>query len=361
MAGDALTIQIADGDRTQRAARARALAKAGFTVVQSGDTRRALAQLRRERPLVAIASLELQPEGGAALREQARAIPLTAQIPFILLRADNSTPAPGVRSGSMHDRILVEPVSDADLVRNVEEVIDGLVHGGPPAPPQPDLFRLEVHDLKAPLGNIVSLSELMLGEPLDPRQREEFLASIAANAQSMLKLVMNLLNVAALESGRLSIRPEQVGLHELMQAAVQQIAWLVRRKGVKVENRIPPDMPTLEGDHELLVRVLVNLLDNALQHGKSADPIEVGAERESEGVRIDVKDRGPGVPEPYRARIFDEFFKLNVGGPRSTGLGLTYCKLVAEAHGGRIWMTPREGGGSCFSLYLPLRPPQRMR
>jgi len=355
---DALTIQIAGANRARRAAHARALVQAGYRVVQSGDLRRALAQLRRERPIISVACSELPPQGGAALRDRAREHPLTAQIPFILVRADSSPPALPAKGGTLHDRVLVEPLSAAGLVRHVHEVLHALVHGAPPATAQPDLLRLEVHDLKAPLGNIVSLSELMLTEPLDPKQREEFLASIAANAQSMLKLVMNLLNVAALESGRLSIRPEPAGLHELMQAALQQIAWLVRRKGAKVENRIPPDVPTLECDRELLVRVLVNLLDNAVQHSKAGESIEVSAETEADGVRIDVKDRGPGVPEAFRTRVFEEFFRLGAGGPRSTGLGLTYCRLVTEAHGGRIWVAPRQGGGSCFSVFLPLRVPQ---
>jgi signal transduction histidine kinase len=113
----------------------------------------------------------------------------------------------------------------------------------------------------------------------------------------------------------------------------------------------------LEGDRDLLVRVLVNLLDNAILHNKGNHAIEVSAETESDGVRIDVKDRGPGVPEEFRLRIFEEYFRLNAGGPRSTGLGLTYCKLVTEAHGGRIWVTPRDKGGSCFSVYLPLNRP----
>jgi K+-sensing histidine kinase KdpD len=257
--------------------------------------------------------------------------------------------------------VLVEPVPLDSLVASAGDTIHSLVpRPDGPAPPL-HLIQLGVHDLKTPLGNIINLCEVMLAEELERRQQNEFLSSIAANAQAMLKLVMNLLNVAALEAGRLPLRLELVAMHEVVQAALHQIMWLVQRKRVRVSNRVPADLPLPRADWELLVRVFVNLLDNALQHSPDEDEIAAQGEVEGQGVRIDVLDRGPGVPETFRERIFDEFFRVDADRAmsRSTGLGLTFCRLVTEAHGGRIWVSAREGGGSRFSLYLPLRPPER--
>jgi signal transduction histidine kinase len=125
---------------------------------------------------------------------------------------------------------------------------------------------------------------------------------------------------------------------------------------------MPADLPAVWGDAEILRRVLVNLLDNALKFTPAGGQVMIQlapdlqtGDDDSAGVLCSIEDNGPGIPGPYRTQIFDRFVRINVGGGqvRGTGLGLTFCKLAIEAHGGRIWVADAEHGGSRFVFTLP--------
>jgi two-component system sensor histidine kinase KdpD len=129
----------------------------------------------------------------------------------------------------------------------------------------------------------------------------------------------------------------------------------VRLRDHPVHVRLPPDLPLVPLDAVLIEQVLVNLLENAVKYTPSGTPIEISAVAESNVVRVEVADRGPGLPVGEELRVFDKFYRAPETVARSgIGLGLTICRGIITAHGGRIWAENRPGGGAAFRFTLPL-------
>jgi signal transduction histidine kinase len=351
------TILLVDSQAARRKALGRLLSVAGFRVVQASGTRGVPAQVRRFAPGLIIAR-----PGKSPARDLAWRLPLLERgrgmVPrvWVLVPAAASSAVRPFLAPT--DQVSPPPSEPEALVARARALLKGGEALLTRADARDRLLQMEVHDLKTPLGNIVNLCDLLLGGDVEEERRKEFLTAISDNAKAMLKLVMNLLNVAALESGWLVPHREPLQPADLVQGAESQIGWLLRRRRAQLELRVPPGLPTVSGDRDLLVRLLVNLLDNAVQHGGENSRLAVEARAEGEGLRFDVLDRGPGVREELRERIFDPFFRLGPGEGMtySTGLGLAFCRLVADTHGGRIWVEEREGGGSRFSVWLPAEP-----
>ena len=209
------------------------------------------------------------------------------------------------------------------------------------------------HDLRSPLTAIRTASE-GLDNPsvqLDARERDELFETIRIEVQRLERLVENLLDLSRLEAGPARRTPELWTVDALLASALEQLG----PEADRVETDIADDVGLVRVDGPQLHRVLVNLLENALKFSSPTDPVKVSV-READG-RIDVRvrDRGPGVPEADRERIFDAFERGSNAGPGS-GLGLAIARGFAEANGGRVWVEPgREPtGGSTFVLELPV-------
>jgi len=224
-----------------------------------------------------------------------------------------------------------------------------------------DLTQMIVHDLRSPLGSIIgSLNVLAETEFDDPDVA--ILVSVAlTGSQRMLDLVNSLLDIAALEAGRLPLTRDAHDPAKLVGGAVERIQPLARSDSVGIEVIARPDAPPVDVDADLVVRVLVNLLDNALKFAPRGSVVRLEvAPVEENGrahfVRFTVHDQGPGVPLEERTRIFEKFSQVkgHQGRRRGSGLGLTFCKLVVEAHGGDIWAEEPPDGGSRFVLTLPV-------
>jgi signal transduction histidine kinase len=142
-----------------------------------------------------------------------------------------------------------------------------------------------------------------------------------------------------------------------VQTGRERVQAIAARQGVTVSVNVPPGLPWADADDDVILRVLVNLLDNAIQFSPADAAVQVSVVW-SQGQRMaecHVADRGPGIPPEYRERIFVKFFQMP--GPRrqrGTGLGLPFSKLAVEAHGGRIWVEDNPGGGSVFVFTLPV-------
>jgi two-component system sensor histidine kinase KdpD len=211
------------------------------------------------------------------------------------------------------------------------------------------------HDLRTPLGVITGATSTLLQDErfLDPEARRELLESAHEEAERLNRLVGNLLDMTRVASGALRPKKEWHPLDEIVGVALNRLEE--RLNGREVEVDLPADLPPLPIDAVLIEQVLINLLENALKYTPRGSPIAISAEREGSGVRIDVADRGPGVPERERSLIFEKFYRskpdVSDGG---AGLGLAICCGVVEAHGGKIWVEAREGGGARFRFWLPL-------
>ncbi|MFV9503636.1 MAG: GAF domain-containing protein [Oscillochloridaceae bacterium umkhey_bin13] len=241
-----------------------------------------------------------------------------------------------------------------------------------------DYTGMLVHDLRAPLTAIMNgilMVQRGLGGPISPEQRE-LLGIAHQGSQSMLEMVNTLLDIARLEQGHMQLERGPVSPYTLVEQTIERLRASAQGQRVALEQMLEANLPTFEADHEKLVRVLQNLLDNAIKFSPSGAVVTLGgmlAQLGASGVarlpqsdlRLPplqpgewmifwVRDHGPGIPPQYHARIFEKFGQVGSGRKvRGTGLGLTFCKLAVEAHGGQIWLQSIEGTGSTFALALP--------
>jgi two-component system sensor histidine kinase KdpD len=212
------------------------------------------------------------------------------------------------------------------------------------------------HDLKTPLAAITgaasSLIEDTAGECRDLAQ------TIAEEADRLNRLIRNLLDMTRLEAGAVQVRKEWHALEEIVGAALTRLDD--RLQGHPVTTDIPADLPLVPLDSVLIEQVLVNLLENALKYTPAGSPFDISASITDHYVTVRVADRGPGIPPGDEERIFDKFYRARPNGGGGVGLGLTVCRGIVEAHGGKIWAQNRDGGGAAFQFTLPLegKPPE---
>jgi two-component system sensor histidine kinase KdpD len=209
------------------------------------------------------------------------------------------------------------------------------------------------HDLRTPLavikGTVTALIDGM--GRLAPERVRGSLETINAEATRLNRTVRNLLDVTSLEAGALRVRKEWQPLEEVIGVALNRLEEQLEDHPVQV--RIEPEAALAPFDATLLEHVLVNLVENATKHAPGATPIEIHARRAASDVEITVSDRGRGVPEDETEAIFEKFRRANSSVP-GMGLGLTICRGIVLAHGGRIRCRNRDGGGAAFEFSLPL-------
>ena len=218
-----------------------------------------------------------------------------------------------------------------------------------------ELTAFIMHDLKSPLSTVMALAELTeTAEEIDPDQVREDAVETRAAAERMHRMVMDLLDIQLAGEGRLEAERELVDGRDLLEDVRR--ATHVRAPGLII-GRVHNGLQVLV-DRSLMFRLLVNLVDNCVKYGPKDGKIILEAMSESDGsVRISVQDEGPGVPVELREQIFDRYAQLERGTVRrvadSRGLGLRFCRVVAEAHGGRIWVEDAQPNGARFCLSLP--------
>ena len=229
-----------------------------------------------------------------------------------------------------------------------------------------ELSSMIVHDLRNPLTSISSslsmLQDMLSETEIDFEAVAEVIQISQNSAENVLNLVQSLLDVARLEQNTLTLEYEERSLNETIDRAFASVLGLAMGTRVAMTTHIPADLPLVWIDAEKIRRVLINILDNALRHTPCDGQICVGAafNAAENNVTVCVEDSGPGIPLEERTRIFDKFIQLDqraLRGHEGTGLGLTFCKLAVEAHGGRIWVQEGETGGASFCFTLPTVPP----
>jgi two-component system sensor histidine kinase KdpD len=215
------------------------------------------------------------------------------------------------------------------------------------------------HDLRTPLASIKAAASSLLQEDVqwDEETKRSFARSIEREADRLNRLVSNLLDMSRIEDGALKPEKEFYMIPELIQDVLGRLQPLLH--GRIVQTQVATDLPPVELDYMQIDQVLTNLIENAVRYTPKDSPIEVSAHCEGAQIVISVADRGPGIPSGDLDRVFDKFYRVidgkhTTGHPTGSGLGLAVCKGLVEAHGGRIWAEPREGGGVVFSVSLPM-------
>ncbi len=210
------------------------------------------------------------------------------------------------------------------------------------------------HDLRTPLATITGAASGLLENKgtLDSDTRQELAKAICEEAHRLDRLVKNLLEMMRLEAGAVQLKKEWHPFEEIVGAALSRMED--RLAAHLVETHFPPALPLVHLDAVLIELVLMNLLDNALKYAPPSTPINLCASVSNQILFFEIADRGPGVPPHDEERIFDKFYRAGRTGEGGVGLGLTICRGIIDAHGGRIWAENRPGGGAVLRFTLPL-------
>lgn len=254
----------------------------------------------------------------------------------------------GLVISELTSRIREKTIRDLERERNIELMKEK-------EKLQTALLSSISHDLRTPLvsitGALSSLSQDV--SSFDPEARKDLIDAAYEETVRFNRLVGNLLDMARVEAGALRVHSKLCDLRDLIGSALHQLDDRLEKRQVQI--LIPKEMPEIPADFTLLMRVFVNLIDNAVKYSPSDSPIRVSAKLAGDWVRIGVKDEGFGVPKEDLKRIFGKFYRAVK--PRQitgTGLGLSICKGIVEAHGGEIWAENNPDKGATFVVSLPL-------
>jgi len=211
------------------------------------------------------------------------------------------------------------------------------------------------HDLKTPLATMIAAGAALIGRTgeIEPKAADEILRSVVSEGERLSRLIHNLLSVTRLESANVELRRTPESVDDIVLSAVER--FNDRSRKVPIVSDIAADLPLISAEPVLLEQVLVNLLENATRYGGSDPTIAVYARAAEGSVLVQVEDNGPGILEHEREKVFEKFYRGQQA-PKSdggVGLGLTICRSIIRAHGGKIGVREREGGGTLVEFTVP--------
>jgi signal transduction histidine kinase len=220
-----------------------------------------------------------------------------------------------------------------------------------------DLISMIVHDMKSPLSGIMGSLDYLAKIPPGAKEYTGIISVAKNSANNLLNLITNLLDISRMEEGKLSLNLESEKIGQLLAPITDQFKLLSKSEDKEFHIEFEQDLPQVRVDRNIITRVIVNLLTNALHHTISGGKIWLKTKKIDEKLQLCIADDGVGIPEEYRERIFEKFVQVERKRARlrtGTGLGLTFCKMAIELHGGKIWVESKPEKGSAFMFTLPV-------
>ncbi len=208
------------------------------------------------------------------------------------------------------------------------------------------------HDLRTPLAAIIGAASSLQTQrdKLALTEQDRLLGSITSEATYLSSVTENTLQLVRLASTNQALRRDWEAMEEIVGAVLARVRQ--RDPGRRIRSSVPEGLPLVKADPVLLAQLIANLLENALKYSEGA--VDLVVQVQASEMRVAVKDRGEGIPEAEQATIFEPYARGDRAGPRGAGLGLAVCRAIAQAHGGRLVLRQRTGGGSSFVLSLPV-------
>ena len=375
------TILIADDDADLRLLirETLALSNPSYCFLEARDGQSALEIARQEKPDIVLLDIVMPKMDGLELCRILKSDPATRFIPVIFLTAlkDSEEKIKGVDVGG--DDFVVKPFMPLELTLRVRSLLrikqlhDEVnqhyselqqAHGELQRLGQwkDDLTHMIIHDMRTPLASTQLGLQFVLQETLDlPEPYRSTLELAYSSISQLTKMVNNLLDISRLEQGKLTLSKQPFALRAVVEERVRELEPLARADDKTFKVDIPDEFPMIRADREIVSRILGNLLDNALHHSTQESEISVVAKAVADGdaVQVIVHNEGKTIPAEYHDVIFEKFRQVDESGARNgsgVGLGLAFCKMAVEAHGGRIWVESEPGWGASLCFTLPLEP-----
>lgn len=353
------------------------LAALGCEILHATDGPGALARATQDRPDLCILDVSMpagdlgvdERETGFEVCRRLKRDPRTARIPVIFVSALND---PGDRIKAIEsggDDFLLKPHNRHVLGARVRSLLklkaatdaleESLRRLREVQKARDDLTRMVVHDLKTPLTSMLATLEMLRDGDFGalPERAARALSDVEGKSEDLLALIQDLLDVSRVAEQPLTLHPEPIAPAALVAELAFDWSLRFRQEQTDEQMAVADDAPVFQADKALLKRVLSNLIQNAITHAPTPIALTVAARRDGAGILFTVTDTGPGIPAEYQETIFQQFAQIavpNAPRVRSSGLGLAFCRVAVESHGGRIWVRSEEGAGSSFHIWLPV-------
>jgi len=219
-----------------------------------------------------------------------------------------------------------------------------------------DVIALVSHEMRTPLTAIQGMTELLANYDMDPARRKEISSAINGEVKRLTCMITEYLDITRLESGATALRKTPAKVEALLRRIALLLEPVAERRGIRLVVALPPGLPAVFSDVDLLGRAVENLVSNAIKYSPDGTEVSIGAAANQDGIAISVADQGYGIPEQDLARVFEKFYRV----PRvedadvpGTGLGLAFVREIAELHGGTVSVTSVVNKGSTFTLRIP--------
>jgi two-component system sensor histidine kinase/response regulator len=369
--GPAQTVLVVDDNEANRALARSTLEDEGYRVVLAGDGRAALAAFEETALDCVLLDVRMPDIDGFTACERIRALPQGGETPIIFLTAlrDVDTFDRALAVGG--DDFLTKPVRPAELVVRVQAALklrqmraELRDHYELLKSQRDDLLRLQlqkerltaflVHDLKNPVSSMDLHAQILLRDPSLSESSRSSATHIRHEARQLGRMILNLLDLSKGDEGKLCANRSLVQVGPLVSELLSELAAGAEDRNVQLESVL--ENTELHADPDLLRRLLVNLIENAIRHASRQTTVTVSVRTLPEVTEFRIRDLGPGVPAELREKIFDPFVQADQTGHPLTrsgrGLGLAFCKLAVVAHGGDIWV--EDGNpGAIFCVRIP--------
>ncbi len=349
-----------------------ALKRKPVTMLRASSGKECLQLATESSPDVILLDIQMPEMDGYETLSHLRANPVTAKIPVIFLTAQRKDPA-SIEKGLMlgADEYLTKPIDTEELLVRTRTLVRLKRIEAELERTKADFMAMLVHDLRSPLAGIKDVIEFIreLEVSKEPMVEDHFILLRASqeSAERMLQLINDLLDVSKYEAGKISLQKEPSPIVPIIQRVCKQMEFQYRQKQVELVIDLPTDLPKVSIDPPKVAQVFMNLLSNALKFTPAEGTVTIairpsteqldGELESKEVLHVTVKDTGVGIPAEELPTLFERYKQASSARKtrqKGTGLGLTICRLIVEAHGGRITAESEIGKSTTFHFSIPV-------